>query len=114
MPVRICGMKKVTVKKPMMGKIVSGVGPRFEETGTEVMAALQPMSAEMKQKLYGEEKSEFRLMLTQDAAELKAGYGICVEQGNGECDFQVAEPVERWRGHQRAVLKRIAEAEDGI
>lgn len=114
MPIRIGGMQQVMVKKPLGGRIVSGVGPLFEEDGFQMRAAIQPVSAEMKQRLYGEEKSEVRLILTPDSAELKEGYGICVERMDGVCDFQIAEPVERWKNHQRAVLKRIAEDADDI
>lgn len=114
MPIRICGMRKIMVKRPLESRIISGVGPLFEEAGAELMAAVQPMSAEMKQRLFGEEKSEALLMLTNNSAELKEGYGICLEREDGGCDFQIAKPVERWRGHQRAALKRIAEAENGF
>ncbi|MBE5778511.1 MAG: hypothetical protein E7331_04175 [Clostridiales bacterium] len=114
MGVRIAGKRKVTVKKPVEERIVSGVVPLFEKEGWTLMAAIQPVSAEMKQKLYGEEKSEARLMLTDSKTELKEGYGLCVERTDGVCDFQVAEPVERWSNHQRAVLKRIGEEENGF
>lgn len=114
MPIRISGMQKVMVKRTLGDRIISDVEPHFEEEGAEMMAAIQPVSSEMKQTLYGEEKSEVRLMLTRDSARLKAGYGVCVEREDGVCDFRIAEPVEHWGTHQRAVLKRIAEDTDGI
>ena len=107
------GESRVTVKKPVFQRVTDAVEPCFEESGVEILAAIQPVSAEMKQRLYGEEKVELRLMLTGTALELKEGFGVCVERQDGVCDFQIARPVEHWMGHKRAILRRLREDEDG-
>lgn len=101
------------MKKPAYERVTDTVVPCFEESGVEILAAIQPVSADMKQRLYGEERAELHLMLTDTEAELKEGFGVCVERQDGVCDFQIARPVERWRGHKRALLKRLMEDDDG-
>lgn len=111
--IRRMGEKRVTVKKPALDRVTDAVEPRYEETGVEILAAIQPVSADMKQRLYGEEKAELRLMLAPADARLKEGFGVCVERQDGVCDFQISRPVESWMGHQRAILKRLREDDDG-
>lgn len=81
--------------------------PVFAAEGRSVLAALQPMSGSALATLYGEEARRMLVMYAPGDAALAAGMGVCVDGANGACDYRVAAPPEKWRGHTRAVLRRL-------
>ena len=99
-------MRRLWLHQPKAQRMADGMEPAFETEGIVLLGTIQPLEGKTSAKLYGEESAEMSLLLTEDNAELKAGTGIALEAA-GECRFRIAAPPERWKTHQRAVLKSI-------
>lgn len=92
--------------QPKMQRIVDGMEPTFEPESVALLGTIQPLEGTATARLYGEESTKMALLLTEEKAELKEGAGIALEAA-GECRFRIAAPPERWKTHQRAILKSI-------
>lgn len=99
-------MRRLWLHQPKAQRMADGMEPAFETEGIVLLGTIQPLEETTTARLYGEESAEMSLLLTEDNAELKAGAGIALEAA-GECRFRIAAPPERWKTHQRAVLKSI-------
>lgn len=99
-------MRKLWLHQPKAQRMADGMEPAFEMESIVLLGTIQPLEGKISAKLYGEESAEMALLLTEDKAELKAGAGIALEAAE-ECRFRIAAPPERWKTHQRAVLKSI-------
>lgn len=101
-------MRLVAVKRQLAPAVsAQDESPLFEQGGQSVAAVLQPMSGSVDAAVYGEQAAHMLLMLTQSDMPFEPGMGVCVDGADGACDYRVAAPPEKWRGHTRLALKRI-------
>ena len=99
-------MRKLWLHQPKAQRIADGMEPAFETESVALLGTIQPLEGTTTARLYGEESAEMSLLLTEEKTELKEGVGIALAAA-GECRFRIAAPPERWKTHQRAVLKSI-------
>ena len=85
-------MRRLWLHQPKAQRIADGMEPAFETESVALLGTIQPLEGTTTARLYGEESAEMALLLTEAA---------------GECRFHIAAPPERWKTHQRAVLKSI-------
>lgn len=71
-----------------------------------IRAAVYPMGESVSTSAYGERIKDSRLMLYDGKEEIKVGMGISLD---GDQPAYRVINIERWSGHMRAVLERIAE-----
>lgn len=109
MRLREADKRPVTVKRP---------GAELDDlytwgAGKEIRAVIQPLTGTAAAQIYGETRSQARLMLYDGPEKLEAGMGVCVDvDGGASCDYRIAEPPQVW-SHQRAVLEWIKEGRRG-
>lgn len=108
MPLLRARCRRLTVKQPSALPVYGDrSAPAFEAEGVSIRATVQPLSGRTEAALYGERSACMLLLLTASRAELREGTGVCVERTDGQCDYRVAAPPERWKTHVRAVLERV-------
>ena len=85
----------------------SGETPQYDMTKARVIAgSVQPLSSHMEANQYGQFVKSKLLLLTRTCEDLCEGMGVCVYTSSEEvCDYRIAAPPEKWRGHQRVMLE---------